>query len=160
MSPDDLLSVWDEHSRFGTINRTQSWKKRTTVKAMMAGVWHYTLAAVVLMCVFMWDPTEAVGGARSRPRPQRRPPKKPKVEPTEVTPLAQNIDMEQVRMWRRCRSHTEQGAQTFQFFNNFWLCDWTFLVLSELEVSINFQRSTFALLTNWLCCVSSWGNKP
>ncbi|TWW71098.1 Complement component C8 gamma chain [Takifugu flavidus] len=62
----------------------------------MAGVWHCMLAAVVLMYVSMWDPTEAVGGARSRPRPQRRPPKKPKVEPTDVTPLAQNIDMERM----------------------------------------------------------------
>lgn len=85
----------------------------------MAGVWHYMLAAVVLMCVSMWDPTEAVGGARSRPRPQRRPPKKPKVEPTDVTPLAQNIDMEQVKMWRRCRSHTEHRVPIFSICHQF-----------------------------------------
>lgn len=71
------------------------------------------LAVVLLMVVSMWDPAEAVGGARSRPRPQRRPPKKPKVEPTDATPLAQNIDMEQVRTWRSCRSHTEQKVPTF-----------------------------------------------
>ncbi|XP_026148032.1 complement component C8 gamma chain isoform X2 [Mastacembelus armatus] len=39
---------------------------------------------------------EAVGEAKSRPRPQRRPPKKPKVDPIDVTPPAQNIDINQM----------------------------------------------------------------
>lgn len=66
----------------------------------MAGVWCYTLAAVVLICASMLDPAEAVGGAKSRPRPQRRPPKKPKVEPTDATLPAQNVDMQRVRKRR------------------------------------------------------------
>lgn len=48
------------------------------------------------MCVCLWGTTEAVGGARSRPRPQRRPPKKPKVDPIEETPPAQNIDIQRM----------------------------------------------------------------
>uniref|UniRef100_A0A4W5K6F2 Complement component 8, gamma polypeptide n=1 Tax=Hucho hucho TaxID=62062 RepID=A0A4W5K6F2_9TELE len=39
---------------------------------------------------------EATGGAKSRPRPQRRPPKKPKVKPIDDTPPAQNIDIQQM----------------------------------------------------------------
>lgn len=54
------------------------------------------LAVVALMCVCLWDSTEAVGGAVSRPRPQRRPRKKPKVEPIDVTPAAQNVDIQQM----------------------------------------------------------------
>ncbi|XP_049912514.1 complement component C8 gamma chain [Epinephelus moara] len=61
----------------------------------MAGVWRCMLA-VALMCVCLWDSTEAVGGAVSRPRPQRRPRKKPKVEPIDVTPAAQNVDIQQM----------------------------------------------------------------
>lgn len=80
--------------------------KPSTVR--MAGVWRYMLAAVALTCTSMLDSAEAVGGAKSRPRLQERPPKKPKVEPTEATPLAQNIDMQRVRKRRRCRCHTEQ----------------------------------------------------
>ncbi|KAM3593464.1 uncharacterized protein V6R79_013458 [Siganus canaliculatus] len=60
----------------------------------MAGVWRYMVTVVVLMCLL--DSTEAVGGAKSRPRPQRRPRKKPKVEPIDVTPPAQNIDMQRI----------------------------------------------------------------
>uniref|UniRef100_A0A3Q3VWM1 Lipocalin/cytosolic fatty-acid binding domain-containing protein n=1 Tax=Mola mola TaxID=94237 RepID=A0A3Q3VWM1_MOLML len=59
----------------------------------MAGLWRCMLAVVVLMS--LWDSTEAVGGARSRPRPQRRP-KKPKVEPTAVTPPAQIVNIQQM----------------------------------------------------------------
>ncbi|KAL7374090.1 hypothetical protein ABVT39_021847 [Epinephelus coioides] len=62
----------------------------------MAGVWRCMLAVVALMCVCLWDSTEAVGGAVSRPRPQRRPRKKPKVEPIDVTPAAQNVDIQQM----------------------------------------------------------------
>ncbi|KAL6097968.1 c8g [Pungitius sinensis] len=60
----------------------------------MAGVWRCVLLVVVFMCV--WGSTEAVGGAKSRPRPQRRPPKKPKVDPIELTPPTQNIDIQQM----------------------------------------------------------------
>ncbi|KAM9337220.1 complement component C8 gamma chain [Symphorus nematophorus] len=60
----------------------------------MAGVWHCMVAVVALMC--LWDSTEAVGGAVSRPRPQRRPPKKPKVAPIDLTPPAQNIDLQRM----------------------------------------------------------------
>ncbi|KAF1372914.1 hypothetical protein PFLUV_G00254850 [Perca fluviatilis] len=62
----------------------------------MAGVWHCMLAVAVLMCVCLWGSTEAVGGAKSRPRPQKRPPKKPKVDPIDLTPAAQNIDIQQM----------------------------------------------------------------
>ncbi|XP_073344815.1 complement component C8 gamma chain [Pagrus major] len=62
----------------------------------MAGVWRFMLAVVVLMCVCLWASTEAVGGAVSRPRPQRRPPKKTKVDPIDVTPSAQNIDIQRM----------------------------------------------------------------
>ncbi|XP_039983511.1 complement component C8 gamma chain isoform X3 [Xiphias gladius] len=62
----------------------------------MAGVWRCMLAVMVLMCVCLWGSSEAVGGAKSRPRPQRRRPKKPKVNPIDVTPPAQNIDMQQM----------------------------------------------------------------
>ncbi|XP_069561621.1 complement component C8 gamma chain [Brachyistius frenatus] len=62
----------------------------------MAGAWRCTLVVVTLMCVCLWGSTEAVGGARSRPRPQRRHPKKPKVNPIDVTPTAQNINIQQM----------------------------------------------------------------
>uniref|UniRef100_UPI0037E740DC complement component C8 gamma chain n=1 Tax=Semicossyphus pulcher TaxID=241346 RepID=UPI0037E740DC len=62
----------------------------------MAGVWCCMLAAVALTCVCLWGSTEAVGGAVSRPRPQRRPPRKPKVEPIDLTPPAQNIDIQRM----------------------------------------------------------------
>ncbi|XP_074478231.1 complement component C8 gamma chain [Sebastes fasciatus] len=62
----------------------------------MAGVRRCMLAVAVLMCLCLWGSTEAAGGARSRPRPQRRPPKKPKVEPIDLTPAAQNIDIQQM----------------------------------------------------------------
>lgn len=65
--------------------------------ARMAAVWRCMLALVVLMFLCLWGSTQAVGGAKSRPRPQRRPRKKPKVEPIDVTPPAQNIDIERVR---------------------------------------------------------------
>nr|AIN76758.1 complement component 8 gamma subunit [Oplegnathus fasciatus] len=61
----------------------------------MAGGWRCMLAVVALMCVCLSGSTDAVGGARSRPRPQRRP-KKPKVEPVDVTPPAQNIDIQRM----------------------------------------------------------------
>uniref|UniRef100_A0A3Q3GYI5 Complement C8 gamma chain n=1 Tax=Labrus bergylta TaxID=56723 RepID=A0A3Q3GYI5_9LABR len=62
----------------------------------MVGVWRWMLAVVGLMCVCLWGSTEAVGGAVSRPRPQRRPPKKPKVDPIDLTPPAQNIDIQRM----------------------------------------------------------------
>ncbi|GAA6228346.1 complement component C8 gamma chain [Lates japonicus] len=62
----------------------------------MAGVWRCMLAMMLLMCVCLWGSSEAVGGAKSRPRPQRRPPKKPKVEPIDETPPAQNIDIQRM----------------------------------------------------------------
>ncbi|CAK6951848.1 complement component C8 gamma chain [Scomber scombrus] len=62
----------------------------------MAGVWRCMLTVVVLMCVCLWGSTEAVGGARSRPRPQRRPRKKPKVDPIEQTPPTPNINIQQM----------------------------------------------------------------
>ncbi|KAI4806640.1 hypothetical protein KUCAC02_017457 [Chaenocephalus aceratus] len=52
----------------------------------MAGVWR-CVAAAVLMCVCLWDSTEAVGGAVSRPRPQRTRHKKPKVELIDLAPM-------------------------------------------------------------------------
>ena len=54
------------------------------------------LAAAVLMCVCLWDSTEAVGGAVSRPRPQRPRRPKPKVDPIDLAPAAQNVDIQQV----------------------------------------------------------------
>ncbi|XP_060920658.1 complement component C8 gamma chain [Labrus mixtus] len=62
----------------------------------MVGVWRWMLAVVGLMCVCLWGSTEAVGGAVSRPRPQRRPPKKPKVDPIDLAPPAQNIDIQRM----------------------------------------------------------------
>ncbi|KAM9332611.1 complement component C8 gamma chain [Pholidichthys leucotaenia] len=38
----------------------------------MARLWCCMLAVLVLMCVCLWSSTEAVGGAKSRPKPQRR----------------------------------------------------------------------------------------
>lgn len=70
------------------------------VGALMAGTWRWMVAVLVLMFVCLWSTTEAVGGAVSRPRPQRRPRKKPKVEPIDVTPPAVNIDMDRVRYLR------------------------------------------------------------
>ncbi|XP_037136024.1 complement component C8 gamma chain [Syngnathus acus] len=62
----------------------------------MAGVWRCTLTVAVLMFVCLWGSTEAVGGAKSRPRPKRRPRKKPKVDPIDATPPQQNIDIQQM----------------------------------------------------------------
>ncbi|XP_017283940.1 complement component C8 gamma chain [Kryptolebias marmoratus] len=62
----------------------------------MAGVCWCVLAAVLLLSVCLWVPSEAVGGAKSRPKPQRRPPKKPKVNPVDSTPPAQNTDIQQM----------------------------------------------------------------
>ncbi|KAK5850194.1 hypothetical protein PBY51_014463 [Eleginops maclovinus] len=62
----------------------------------MAGAWRCMLAAVALMCVCFWESTEAVGAAVSRPRPQRPRPKKPKVDPIDLAPAAQNIDIQQM----------------------------------------------------------------
>uniref|UniRef100_A0A667X9D1 Complement component 8, gamma polypeptide n=1 Tax=Myripristis murdjan TaxID=586833 RepID=A0A667X9D1_9TELE len=62
----------------------------------MAGMWRYMVAVVLLVCVGLWGSTEAVGGAKSRPRPQRRPPKKPKVNPSDQIPPVQNIDIQQM----------------------------------------------------------------
>ncbi|KAE8279970.1 Complement component C8 gamma chain Precursor [Larimichthys crocea] len=62
----------------------------------MAAVWRCMLALVVLMCLCSWGSTQVIGGAQSRPRPQRRPRKKPKVEPIDVIPPAQNIDIERM----------------------------------------------------------------
>ncbi|CAN9506161.1 unnamed protein product [Ophioblennius macclurei] len=60
----------------------------------MAGGWRCTLAVVVLVC--LWSYTEAVGGAVSRPRPQRRPPKKPTVTPIDLAQPAQNVDLQRM----------------------------------------------------------------
>ncbi|XP_015242080.1 PREDICTED: complement component C8 gamma chain-like [Cyprinodon variegatus] len=54
------------------------------------------MVLVVLVCLCLLVPSEAVGGAKSRPKPQRRPPKTPKVNPTDATPPAQNIDIHQM----------------------------------------------------------------
>ncbi|KAM9839681.1 complement component C8 gamma chain [Aulostomus maculatus] len=62
----------------------------------MAGVWQCMLIVVVLIVVCLWGSVGAVGGAKSRPRPQRRPHKKTKVEPADLTPPAQNIDIKQM----------------------------------------------------------------
>ncbi|KAF3703494.1 Complement component C8 gamma chain Precursor [Channa argus] len=62
----------------------------------MAGMWRCMPAVVLLMYLCLWGSSEAVGGAKSRPRPQRRPPKKPKIEPIDVTPKSQNIDIQQM----------------------------------------------------------------
>lgn len=61
----------------------------------MAGVWQCLLATLALMCVCLWGVSEAVGGAASRPRP-KRPTRKPKEPPTEVTTPAQDVDIDQV----------------------------------------------------------------
>ncbi|AWP20778.1 putative complement component C8 gamma chain [Scophthalmus maximus] len=62
----------------------------------MTGVWRCMLATMVLMCVCLWGCSEAVGGARSRPRPQRRPRKKPKVDPIDLIPPAENINIQRM----------------------------------------------------------------
>ena len=62
------------------------------------------------MCVCLWGSTEAVGGAVSRPRPQRRPPKKTKVDPIDVIPSAQNIDIQRVRNERKRHSYRSNTA--------------------------------------------------
>lgn len=108
--------------------------KPTTVR--MAGVWRYMLAAVVLISASMLDPAEAVGGAKSRPRPQRRPPKKPKVEPTDATPPAQNIDMQRVRK----NMQMTRRAKGLNHFNHFWL--------NFRGVQLTATHLTFALLTD------------
>lgn len=61
----------------------------------MAAAWYRVLVVVVLLMSLLGS-TAAVGGAVSRPRPQRRPPKKPKVEPIDVTPPAPDIDIQQM----------------------------------------------------------------
>ncbi|RVE58893.1 hypothetical protein OJAV_G00198820 [Oryzias javanicus] len=53
------------------------------------------LALVMLMCCCLWSPAETVGGAKSRPRPQRRP-KKPKANPVDENPPAPNVDIQQM----------------------------------------------------------------
>ncbi|XP_068604227.1 complement component C8 gamma chain [Brachionichthys hirsutus] len=61
----------------------------------MVGVWRIVVAVVALGVCF-WGSTEAVGGAKSRPRPQRRPPKKPKIDSVSLTPPAQNVDIQRM----------------------------------------------------------------
>ncbi|XP_072234184.1 complement component C8 gamma chain [Leuresthes tenuis] len=61
----------------------------------MTGASRCMLTVVVLVCVCLLGPADALGGAKSRPRPQRRP-KKPKVEPVDKTPPAQDIDIGQM----------------------------------------------------------------
>lgn len=73
----------------------------------MARVWRCILAVVVLICVSLLDSTEAVGGAKSRPRPQRRP-KKPKVAPIDAIQSVQSINMMQVRNWRLRYRHSSR----------------------------------------------------
>lgn len=72
-------------------------KQELFVSDTMAGLWRCILVVVMLMCVYLWDSAEAVGGAKSRPRPQRRPPKKPKITPIDLTQPKQDIDIERVR---------------------------------------------------------------
>ncbi|XP_041670450.1 complement component C8 gamma chain [Cheilinus undulatus] len=62
----------------------------------MAGLRCCVLAVVALSAICLWDSSEAVGGAVSRPRPQRRPPRKPKVNPIDLTPSAQNTDIQRM----------------------------------------------------------------
>nr|XP_015810854.2 complement component C8 gamma chain [Nothobranchius furzeri] len=57
----------------------------------MMGVCRCVLVVLALLC--LWVPAEAIGGARSRPKPQRRPPTKPKDNPLDSTPPPQNIDI-------------------------------------------------------------------
>uniref|UniRef100_A0A3B3IJV8 Complement component 8, gamma polypeptide n=1 Tax=Oryzias latipes TaxID=8090 RepID=A0A3B3IJV8_ORYLA len=54
-----------------------------------------TLLLGMLICSCLWSPAETVGGAKSRPRPQRRP-KKQKVNPVDENPPASNIDIQQM----------------------------------------------------------------
>ncbi|XP_061878006.1 complement component C8 gamma chain [Entelurus aequoreus] len=61
----------------------------------MAGVWKCSLALAVLI-ICLWGASEAVGGAKSRPRPKRRPRKKTKVDPVDLTPPQKNIDVQQM----------------------------------------------------------------
>lgn len=75
------------------------------ISARMAGVWHCMLMVAALVFVCLLGSTDAVGEARSRPRPQRRPKKVPKVEPIDITPPVQNVDIRQVRNWRKRQSH-------------------------------------------------------
>ncbi|XP_068438330.1 complement component C8 gamma chain [Clinocottus analis] len=58
----------------------------------MAGLWHCMLPVMGLMCVCLWGSTEA----KSRPRLQRRPTMKPKVDPIDMIPPAQSIDIQQM----------------------------------------------------------------
>lgn len=84
----------------------------------MAAAWYRVLVVVVLLMSLLGS-TAAVGGAVSRPRPQRRPPKKPKVEPIDVTPPAPDIDIQQVRNWRhRQKSSTLCALSWFVFFSD------------------------------------------
>ncbi|XP_061820739.1 complement component C8 gamma chain [Nerophis lumbriciformis] len=62
----------------------------------MAGVWKCSLTLAVLMFICLWGASEAVGGAKSRPRPKRRPRKKTKVDPVDLTPPQKNIDIQQM----------------------------------------------------------------
>lgn len=84
----------------------------------MAAAWCRILVVVVLLMSLLGS-TAAVGGAVSRPRPQRRPPKKPKVEPVDVTPPAPDIDIQQVRNWRhRQKSSTLCALSWCVFFSD------------------------------------------
>ncbi|KAM9826952.1 complement component C8 gamma chain [Neosynchiropus ocellatus] len=62
----------------------------------MARIRAFVLNAAILSALCLWGVTEAVGGAVSRPRPQRRPSKKPKVDPIDLTPPPQNINIQQM----------------------------------------------------------------
>ncbi|XP_070784557.1 complement component C8 gamma chain [Enoplosus armatus] len=61
----------------------------------MAGAWHCMLAVVLMYYVCLCGSSEAVGGARSRRRLERRS-KKPKVNFIDVIPPAQNIDIQRM----------------------------------------------------------------
>lgn len=78
----------------------------------MAGVWR-CVAAAVLMCVCLWDSTEAVGGAVSRPRLQRTRHKKPKVELIDLAPVAQSVDIQQVNHWTRTFTFDTSGTFSY-----------------------------------------------
>lgn len=99
------------HATPGTQEEDRKRKlEKTKTKRKMAGVWRCTLTLTLLMFVCLWATTEAVGGAKSRPRPKRRPRKKPKVDTIDLTPPQKNIDIQQVRYMVKCQVGVENGG--------------------------------------------------
>ncbi|XP_029005306.1 complement component C8 gamma chain [Betta splendens] len=62
----------------------------------MAAVRRCIAAGVFLACMLVGGSGQAIGGAKSRPRPQRPTPKEPKVTPIDVTQPAANIDIQKM----------------------------------------------------------------